>query len=80
MPRPIAYLLDMPRNPLEIPPAAARAFVEDMRAFHRAKTGLERDEIAARQLRALREHQGAHYKPLRLTDVRELFIAMKDDG
>jgi hypothetical protein len=42
----------MPRKPIEIPPAAARAFVKDMRAFHAAKTGLERDEIAVRQLRA----------------------------
>jgi hypothetical protein len=68
----------MPRKHIEIPPAAARAFMRDMRAFHAAKTGLEKDEIAARQLRALREHQGAHYKPLRLTDVHELFLAMKD--
>ena len=68
----------MPRKPIEIPPAAARAFMRDMRAFHAAKTGRERDEIAARQLRALREHQGAHYKPLRLTDVHELFLAMRD--
>jgi hypothetical protein len=26
------------------------------------------------------EHQGPHYKPLRLTDVHELFLAMKDDA
>jgi hypothetical protein len=68
----------MSRKPIEIPPAAARAFLRDMRAFHAAKTGLEKDEIAARQLRALREHQGPHYKPLRLTDVHEMFVAMKD--
>jgi hypothetical protein len=67
----------MPRKPLEVPPAAARSFVKDMRAFLAAKDGLMRDEIAARQLHALREHlpRGAR---LRLTDVHELFLAMKD--
>jgi hypothetical protein len=33
----------MPRKPIEISPAAARTFVKDMRAFHAAKTGLEKD-------------------------------------
>ena len=69
----------MLRNPFEIPSAAARAFVEDMRAFHRAKTGLERDAIAARQLHALREH----LKPgetLRLTDVHHLFMQLRKQG
>jgi hypothetical protein len=67
----------MPRKQLEVPPAAARAFVKDMRAFHAAKTGFEKDAIAARQLHALREHlpRGAR---LRLIDVHEMFLAMKD--
>jgi hypothetical protein len=64
----------MPRKPIEIPPAAARAFVEDMRAFHKAKT----DEIAARQLHELQKHQRPGEKKLRLSDVHELFLAMKD--
>jgi hypothetical protein len=72
-----AYLDPMPRKPIEIPPAAAKAFVRDLRAFHAAATGFERDEIAARQLHALREHLGPRDK-LRLTDVHELFLAMKD--
>lgn len=38
-----------------------------MRAFHAAKKGLEKHEIAAWQLRTPR-----------LTDVHELFEAMKD--
>ena len=67
----------MSRKQLEVPPAAAKAFVKDMRAFHAAKTGLEKDEIAARQLHALREHLGPRDK-LRLTDVHDLFLAMKD--
>jgi hypothetical protein len=68
----------MPRKPIDIPPAAARAFVKDMRAFFAAKTGFEKDEIAVRQLHALREHQGPRDKPLRLTDVHEMFEQMKD--
>ena len=70
-------VLAMPRKPLEIPPAAARAFAKDMRAFHAAKTGFDKDEIAARQLHALREHLRPGEK-IRLTDVHELFLAMKD--
>jgi hypothetical protein len=70
----------MPRKPMEIPPAAARAFVKDMRAFHAAATGFERDEIAARQLHALQEHQRPGEKKLRLIDVHEMFEAMKDQA
>jgi hypothetical protein len=61
----------MPRKQLEVPPAVARAFVKDMKAFFAAKTGFEKDEIAARQLHALREHQGPRAKKLRLTDIHE---------
>jgi hypothetical protein len=59
----------MPRKPIEIPPAAAKAFVKDMRAFHAAATGLERDAIAARQLHALREHQRPREACPKVTDV-----------
>jgi hypothetical protein len=59
--------------------AAAKSFVKDMRAFHAAATGFERDEIAAPQLLALREHLRPGEK-LRLTDVHELFLAMKDQS
>jgi len=68
----------MPRKSLEVPSSAARAFVKDMREFHAAKTGFERDEIATRQLTALREYQRPGEKKLRLTDIHELFLAMKD--
>lgn len=74
---PNAYLSATPRKMLEVPPAAARAFVKDMCAFHAAATGFERDEIMARQLHALREHLRPGEK-LRSTDVYELFLAMKD--
>jgi len=46
----------MPRKALEIPPAAARAFVRDMRAFLAEKNGVKADGIAARQLHTLKEH------------------------
>jgi hypothetical protein len=37
-----------------IPPAVARRFVEDLRAFFAEKNTIKTDEIAARQLHALR--------------------------
>ena len=43
----------MPHKPIELPPAVARRFVEDMRAFHAEPNAIKRDEIAARQLHAL---------------------------
>jgi hypothetical protein len=64
------------RKPVEIPSAAAKAFMKDMRAFLAEPNAIERDEIAARQLLALREHLRPGQK-LRLTDVHELFLAMK---
>ena len=36
------------------------------------------DEIAARQLHALREYKRPGEKPLKLTHVHEMFAAMKD--
>jgi hypothetical protein len=38
----------MPRKPIELPPAVARAFVKDMRAFLVEKNAIKRDKIAAR--------------------------------
>jgi hypothetical protein len=40
----------MPRKPIELPPAVARQFVEDMRAFYAEKNPIKRDEIAGRQM------------------------------
>src|ERR1700727_1104185 len=68
----------MIRKPLDLPPAVARAFVEDMRAYFAEENPIKRDGIAVRQLRALREHQGPREKKLRLSDVKELFAQMKD--
>jgi hypothetical protein len=46
----------MPRKPLELPRAIARAFIEDMRAFFAETHATKRDEITARQLSALRAY------------------------
>ena len=36
--------------------------------------------IAVRQLRALREHHGPREKKLRLSDVKEMFLQIKDQS
>ena len=70
----------MVRKPLELPPAVARAFVEDMRAFFAEENRYKQDEIALRQLNALKEHQGPREKKLRLSDVKLMFRQMKDEA
>jgi hypothetical protein len=37
------------------------------------------DEMAVRQLHALREHIGPQEKKLRFYDVKEIFVRMRDD-
>jgi hypothetical protein len=68
----------MMRKSLELPPAVARAFIKDMRAFFAEDDAIKRDEIAARQLRALRPYNAPRAKKLRLSDVHEMFQEMKD--
>jgi hypothetical protein len=65
----------MLRKPIELPAAVAPRFVEHMRAFHAEPDGHKADEIAARQLHALRQH---YTGKLRLSDVKEMFEQMKD--
>jgi hypothetical protein len=66
------------RKRLDLPPAVARAFVRDMRAYFAAQPGAKRDLIAVHQLRALQEFQGPREKKLRLDDIKEMFEAMRD--
>jgi hypothetical protein len=66
----------MLRKQLEIPPEAAKAFVRDMKEFFKAK-GHEADEIAAEAGWRLKQHLPRGTK-LRITDVKELFLPMKD--
>jgi hypothetical protein len=70
----------MPRKELEVPAAVARAFFKDMRAFFAEENAIKRDEIAARQLHALRGYILPRSKKLRLSDVHEMFLRMRDDG
>ena len=67
----------MLRKQLEIPPAAAKAFVRDMKAFFKASGQIMQDEIAARQAWSLRQHL-PRGTMLRISDVKELFLQMKD--
>jgi hypothetical protein len=68
------------KKPLELPPAVARAFVKDMKAFFAEENDLKRDEIAARQLSALNQYRGRQENPLRLGDIKQMFEAMKDQA
>lgn len=67
----------MTRKPLDLPPAVARAFVDDMTAFFAEEDKHKQDAIAVRQLNALKEHQPTREKPLRLSDVKAMFREMK---
>jgi hypothetical protein len=49
----------MAGKPLDLPMAVAKNFVRDMRAYFAEPNAIKRDEIAARQLHALRQHQGS---------------------
>jgi len=69
----------MPRKPIELPPGVAQRFVEDMRTYFAEKNQIKRDGIAARQRHLLLEHMPAKTK-LRLIDVKEMFVQMKDHG
>ena len=71
------HINTMPRTPIELPPDFARRFVEDMSAYFAETNLIKRDEIAARQLHALRQHYAGK---LRLTDVKEMFLQMRDQG
>jgi hypothetical protein len=50
-----------------------------MRAFFAEKNTIKADEIAARQLQALRTYQRQGEKKLRLTDVKAMFLELRDD-
>src|ERR1044071_9130860 len=59
----------MLRKPIELPPAVAKAFVRDMKAFFKAK-GHEADEIAASTGWMLKQHLPRGSK-LRVSDVSD---------
>ncbi|WP_315804016.1 hypothetical protein [Bradyrhizobium sp. SZCCHNS3002] len=69
----------MARPPLQLPPKVARDFMADLAAYRAAATSLEKEEIAARQLRALREYLRPSDGRLKLPDVRKLMDAMAEE-
>jgi hypothetical protein len=48
-----------------------------MNAYHAEDNPLKRDEIAARQVRALNEHRRPRDPKVRLADVKRLFELMR---
>ena len=69
----------MPQT-MELPPEIARRFFKDLRAFFAENDSIKADGIAARQLQALRIHLGHRDKKLRLADIKEMFLQMKDQA
>jgi hypothetical protein len=49
-----------------------------MKAYFDEEDGHRRDAIAVRQLHALKQHQGPSDEPLRLSDVKRMFILMNN--
>lgn len=60
---------------IELPLAIARCLVQRMRAYFSESNSIEHDEIAARQLDALRQHYSCK---LRLTCMAETLVLMWD--
>jgi hypothetical protein len=70
-----AYILSMPRKPIELPPAVARAFVRDMEAFFAEKNQIR--PTRSRLANSMRSSSTTSGK-LKLTDVKAMFVAMRD--
>jgi hypothetical protein len=64
----------------DLPPEVASRFVEHMGAFLIEKDAFKRDEIATRQLRALRQYQRSCEKELCLADIKQIFLASKEQA
>jgi hypothetical protein len=69
----------MPKKPLDLPMKVAKSFAKDMKLYWAEDSAIKRDEIAGRQLQALRQYTPRYGKKLRITDVFEMFEAMKDE-
>jgi len=70
----------MPREPIDLPPAVARCFLEDMHAFYAEANQIKRDEIAGRQMSALQKYQAPRERLIRISDVKEMFRQMMDES
>ena len=67
-----------PRKKRDLPPDVARAFIKDMRAYFKEKHPIRRDEIARRQLAALRDYNPSPVKELLLPDIYVMFEKIRD--
>jgi hypothetical protein len=74
------YIRFMPSKPIELPPDVARRFFKDLRAFLAEKNTIKADGIAVRQLQVMRRYQGPHERKLRLSDVKQMFLHLKDQA
>jgi len=61
-----------------LPPSAVASFVRDMHAFLAETNAINRDEIATRQLNVLEKFRLPQERDLRLSDVKEMFLLMRD--
>jgi hypothetical protein len=52
--------------------------MEELRAFFAEGSPIKRDEIAGRQMSVLRQYQGPREKPVRIPDIKEMFLQMRD--
>ena len=68
----------MTRKPLDLSPKVARGFVTAMHDYFAEKDPIKRDAIAAHQLDVLKQYQGQREKPLRLSDVKRMFVHMRN--
>lgn len=68
------------RKTSNLPADVARAFVKDMRSYFREKHPIRRDEIARRQLAALRDYYPSSVRELLLPDIYEMFEKIKDEA
>jgi hypothetical protein len=65
----------MVRNKLELPAAVARRFAADMRAYQAEPNAIKREEIAAHQLHAPKQHYAGK---LRLSDAKRMLQQLRD--
>jgi hypothetical protein len=70
----------MPQKPLDLPMQVAKAFAKDMKLYFAEPNAIKRDEIAGRQMHALREYQGPREKPVCIPDIKQMFEEMKDQA
>lgn len=66
------------RKPPEFPPDVANAFAKALKEYFAESDPIKRDAIAAQQLSILGQFQRPRERQLRLSDVKRLFVLMKN--